>query len=241
MNKLQKFLITLLGGQVPADKGLSLPEQEERFYANPTPSYGLDDTYMFDFKNYSAGSYSPILDTVDGKPKERIKMKPVDVLHELERVPSAFSMANLDDKITMLRDKSTLIKQSYAKREVDDLITRLENRKLYTENRQFFDQYDNTTDEKIDVLLEKYELVMKESDIFIPEFPADAIKLMQDYTEKMQEVFQKKPVFYVIAEEIHFKKSYQKRDPILLVQSPFGFYWQILGAWDKEMMLLSEL
>jgi uncharacterized lipoprotein len=47
--------------------------------------------------------------------------------------------------------------------------------------------------------------------------------------------------FYVIAEEKSFKSAAEKRDPILLVQSPFGFYWQILGAWDKEMILLSEL
>ena len=38
-----------------------------------------------------------------------------------------------------------------------------------------------------------------------------------------------------------FRKAYEKRDPILLAQSPFGFYWQILGAWDKEMLLLGEL
>ena len=30
-------------------------------------------------------------------------------------------------------------------------------------------------------------------------------------------------------------------NPILLVQSPFGIYWQILGAWDKELVLLEEL
>ena len=50
-----------------------------------------------------------------------------------------------------------------------------------------------------------------------------------------------RPIFYVIATEDKFRKAYEKRDPILLVQSPFGFYWQILGAWDKEMILLSEL
>ena len=37
------------------------------------------------------------------------------------------------------------------------------------------------------------------------------------------------------------QEKYKQRDPILLVQSPFGFYWQILGAWDKEMLILSEL
>jgi hypothetical protein len=64
---------------------------------------------------------------------------------------------------------------------------------------------------------------------------------MKKYTDNMEKLCKKKPVFYVIAEPDKFKKAYEKRDPILLVQSPFGFYWQILGAWDKEMILLSEL
>jgi len=33
----------------------------------------------------------------------------------------------------------------------------------------------------------------------------------------------------------------EKRDPILLAQSPFGFYYNILGAWEKEMVYLPEL
>jgi hypothetical protein len=82
---------------------------------------------------------------------------------------------------------------------------------------------------------------MNTSDLFVPEFPDDAIAVMKAYTEEMDKICSKKPVFYVIAEPDKFRKAYEKRDPILLVQSPFGFYWQILGAWDKEMILLSEL
>ena len=82
---------------------------------------------------------------------------------------------------------------------------------------------------------------MNTSDLFVPEFPDDAIAVMKQYTDNMMKLCKKKPVFYVIAEPDKFRKAYEKRDPILLVQSPFGFYWQILGAWDKEMMLLSEL
>ena len=64
---------------------------------------------------------------------------------------------------------------------------------------------------------------------------------MAAYTEHTVSVCGKKPIFYVIAEPDKFRKAFEKRDPILLVQSPFGFYWQILGAWDKEMLLLGEL
>jgi len=88
--------------------------------------------------------------------------------------------------------------------------------------------------------LDKHLLVRKAVEIFIPDFPVEAIKTMQTYTDKVMEVCGKKPIFYVIAEDDNFKKAYGKRDPILLAQSPFGFYWYILGAWDKEMLLLSE-
>lgn len=237
-------------------------------------SSDLNETYLFDFKNYSGGYFGSVSvfmggfgnpveggETVIAHDQEepidengrirqdhlvkvspkKIKVKPKDVLDELETIPTPFSLIGLDEKIEILKDKEKLIVQNYAKREVSALIERLENRKKYQESKAFFDRFANTTDEKIDVLLGKYQLVMKTSDIFIPEFPDEAIKVMKEYTEKLEALCGKKPIFYVIAEEKEFKKAYEKRDPILLVQSPFGFYWQILGAWDKEMLLLSEL
>lgn len=179
-------------------------------------------------------------DTENNYPR-KIKVKPIDVLNELETIPTPFTLAAIDDKIQMLRYKSDLITQHYAKREVEALIERLENRKKYIEHRTFFDTFQNTTDEKIHILLEKYDLVMRESDIFVPEFPDEAISAMKKYTEEVQKICEKRPIFYVIATPESFQASYGKRDPILLVQSPFGFYWQIIGAWDKEMLLLSEL
>jgi len=93
----------------------------------------------------------------------------------------------------------------------------------------------------IEKLLTKYDLVLEEAELFVPEFPEDAMSVMKRYTKMVKNICNKKPVFYVIGEKKDFKEKYKKRDPILLVQSPFGFYWQILGAWDKEMLLLSEL
>lgn len=193
---------------------------------------------MFDFKNWSSGqNYRGDYNSETIK----IAIKPIEVVEELESEPNPFTIQNLDEKIAILNIKKELITQEYSKREVVGLIERLENRKKYEENSEFFDQFKNTTDEKIDLLLDKYELVMKPSDIFVPEFPDEAINVMKAYTDKMEELFEKKPVFYVIAEESKFRKAYEKRDPILLVQSPFGFFWQILGAWDKEMLILSDL
>lgn len=219
---------------------------------------GLDDTFLFDFKNYGSmynHSNNGIVisgqinfegdmgreEPAEDKAPTKIAIKPIDVLDQLETIPTPWTLSNLQDKIDILKYKSELIVQHYAKREVDALIERLENRKKWEDHKAFFNEFQNTTDEKIDQLLDKYDLVMNTSDLFVPEFPDEAIAVMKAYTEEMQKVCGKKPVFYVIAEPDKFRKAYERRDPILLVQSPFGFYWQILGAWDKEMILLSEL
>ena len=213
---------------------------------------GLDETFLFDFKNYqsqytgvSINSFISVggadEDSNSNSSNKKIAVKPKDVLSELETIPTPWTLSNLEDKIEVLKYKADLITQHYSKREVKALIERLENRKKWDKFKNFFQEFQNTTDEKIDDLLEKYDLVMENSDLFIPEFPDDAIAVMKKYTNNMKKLCKKKPVFYVIAEPDKFKKAYEKRDPILLVQSPFGFYWQILGAWDKEMILLSEL
>lgn len=223
---------------------------------------GLDESFLFDFKNYSSGysgggssivvtgafmqsisdgdNGSEPADDRQSKPT-KIAIKPIDVLDQLETIPTPWTLSNLDEKIEVLKYKAELIVQSYSKREVEALIERLENRKKWNDHKEFFNEFQNTTDEKIEALLDKYDIVMNTSDLFVPEFPDDAIAVMKAYSEKMNVICGKKPVFYVIAEPDKFRKAYEKRDPILLVQSPFGFYWQILGAWDKEMILLSEL
>lgn len=172
---------------------------------------------------------------------QRIEMKPVLVQGELETFPTPFSLDKLEEKILLFKSKSKLIQQRYTKEQCDGFVKRLENRKRYTEQQHFFEQFPNTSDEKIDALLGKYKLEMNKSDLFIPVFPKAAIDIMTEYQRVALLITDERPVFYVIAEEKDFQEKRKRLDPILLVQSPFGFYWQVLGAWDKEMLLLSEL
>jgi hypothetical protein len=72
---------------------------------------------------------------------------------------------------------------------------------------------------------------------FIAEMPKEAVEVMKQYNKATGELCD----FYNIADKKDFKKSDQRCDPILLAQSPFGHVWQILGAWDEEMMFVEEL
>ena len=170
------------------------------------------------------------------------------MIGELQKPPTNWSLEGIDDRIEILRDKEDIITQRYAKQEVRALIECLKNRKKYDEKgkdgrtfREYFSQFDVTDGEKIETVTNKYGLQMGNADIFIPEFPDDATKIMKEYQEKVHEICEKKPRFFVIAQEKDFKKVEGKRDPILLAQSPFGFYYFILGAWDREMLYLPEL
>ena len=171
-----------------------------------------------------------------------VAVKPIDVFHELERVPGPEMMKDIDAKIAVFKTKKSLIRDNrYCKDEAIDMVLRLENRKKWDEFKSFYEQFDNTTSDKVQDLVTKYKLVLKSSDLFIAAFPDEAINIMGEYVEQTMKLCGKKPVFYVIAEEQMFEDEFKKKDPILLVQSPFGAYWQILGAWDKEMILLDEL
>lgn len=219
---------------------------------NLTDSDSDNITQMYDyFANYDGSidlssaqlsSFAGGIQVSMGSPDDtKIDATPLSVLEELETVPTPFTLNGLDEKIQSFKDKLFISSQRYTVKQLEGFIKRLENRKSYRDKAEFFLGFPNTTDDKIDQLLSKYKLAFQTSDLFIPTFPTEAVDIMKRYTEVTIKITGEKPVYYVIAEEKDFRKKFKKNDPILLVQSPFGFYWQILGAWDKEMLLLSEL
>lgn len=172
---------------------------------------------------------------------QRIEAKPKDIENQLAKMPTPWTIKDLDKKIALLKDKTALSNQRYVSAQIDGMIKRLENRRGYAAEHAFYEQFLNTSDERIDDLLAKYKLVVRPVELFVPTFPEEAIAVMKQYNEVTKKVCGEKAVFYVIAEAVDFEKKQKRLDPILLAQSPFGFYWQVLGAWDKEMILLSEL
>lgn len=217
--------------------------------------YRSDDelkAVLYDFfKNYDSGgidmpAISPIISNAPREEKldGRKEVRPKDVFDELESVPNPinYNPEYVERNVELMERKINLgDHQFYTKQQMEGMIERLKNRKQYTEHREFYEQYKYTTQEKIDNLLLKYKLCMKKSTLFVPTFPDVAVETMEAYTKETKSFTGKRPEYYVIAKEEDFQQKERKLDPILLVQSPFGFYWQILGAWDDEMLLLDEL
>jgi len=153
----------------------------------------------------------------------------------------------VNDQIQQFKDKLNLIKMSEfdisrGTNEIASILTRLENRKKYDTYKTFFEEYAYTTTERINQVVKNHShLQLGKIEQFIADMPKEAVDAMKQYTNNTEKICKKKPVFYIIADKKDFKNTDQRRDPILLAQSPFGHFWQILGAWDDEMMFLEEL
>lgn len=212
-----------------------------------------ESQYIYDFLNANSifnrnHMRLTMIDDLDGnltnenKELPQEQPSPKSIMHELEHVPNQFNLQHLDEKIEILNKKAELSINEISKNELKRMTLCLQNRKKWEEFKTYYTNFPLTNTENIEKLINKYaHLTVKESDIFIPEFPDDAIKVMEEYIKTTMDLCNLKPVFYVISKREDFGEKYKKRDPILIVQSPFGLFWNILGAWDEEMILLTEL
>ena|SRR3990167_5535949 len=153
----------------------------------------------------------------------------------------------LDEQIETFKEKLGMIKSvewdmNRGTVEIASVLKRFENRKKYADFKEFYEDFPYTTTAKIADLTKAHDhLKMGQVEQFLADMPKEAVDVMKKYTEQTKKLCDKKPIFYIIAKKKDFEKTQTRRDPILLAQSPFGHFWQILGAWDEEMLLIEEL
>lgn len=193
----------------------------------------------------------PIKGKKASKPKKEIKLTPKGVFHLKLLNDEKFTVKTdskyVDEQIEQIKDKLSMIKtveydMNYGTTELGSILARLENRKKYPEFEKYYEQFPYTTNIKISELIKNHShLKLGQVEQFIADMPKEAVDVMKEYTKQTKSLCGKKPIFYIIADQKDFKKTESRRDPILLAQSPFGHFWQILGAWDEEMILVDEL
>ena len=231
-------LLQLATSQTPVSK--YLPD----FYTlndwnNPTIALWTNDNV----------AVTKISEAKDEPKKEKITPKGVYDLKMLNDKNFKLNTAPeyVDKQIADFKTKLALIKsEEYDMRrgvnEISSIVTRLENRKKYDTVKSIFEEYPYTMTTKINEVLKKHDyLKLGQVAQFVADMPNEAIKAMKSYDEGVDKLCLKKAVFYIIADKKDFEKTNTRRDPILLAQSPFGHFWQVIGAWDREMLFLEEL
>ncbi len=194
-----------------------------------------------------------------GRPKEKLTPKALYELKSLNdndfniNVDESYlkeQLVDLEDKLSLFdnpRRKTAILESlsggiKFAAGEILSIIQRLENRRKISQFKSILEEYPHTTSRLINqVLKDNDHLKCKIAKEFIPDFPRDAVQAMKKYNDMCTKLTGKTTHFYVIASEDDFNVKDKRRDPILLAQSPFGFFWQILGAWDEEMVYLGDL
>lgn len=176
-------------------------------------------------------------------PKEVFTMKLLnDKSFKLNTNPQYVDMqlSSFKDRLSLL--KTTRMDMENGSIELQSMVIRLENRKKYPQYSKYFEQFPYTKTQRINIVLKAHDyLKMGKIEQFLADVPKEAVDIMTEYKKQTIKLCSKSPLFYIIAHEDDFKKTDKRKDPILLAQSPFGHFWQILGAWDEEMLLLSDL
>ena len=119
----------------------------------------------------------------------------------------------------------------------DEALEYLKARKLYHRVGDKF-SWEVTTDTKISELTRKYKLKVVDFASYCKNVPNEAVEELEKFMKAYNKVSKRKPYLRLIIDD---GGKETKKDPILLAKSPFGRWYYILGAWDKEVQYVDAL
>ena len=176
-----------------------------------------------------------------GKVDQRIQKKPVEVYEEIiSDTKPDIDCTNLDEKIKMVKERILVLKRYLGRTEpVDENIALgfLNARKKLLKSKAKFD-WQITTKDKIEDLCNKYKVKLVGFSGFYKSMPTEALTELDNFVEQYEKVSDEEPNIFLIIDD---GGKEHKKDPILLVNSPFGNWYYVLGAWDKEIEIVDKL
>lgn len=198
------------------------------------PSYGVAMS-IDEFQNGVTG----VSHNVDReKDDTREIKKPVEVLQDIIIEQPIIDLRELDHKIEVVRRRiSVLTEQGVRLTDEYIALDYLLARKKYAKFKSLF-KWKVTTKEKINVLLSKYKLQTVSFPAYYKCIPNEALDEIEKFADALDKVSDKQPELSLV---IDYKGPEQKKDPILLACSPFGMWYYVLGAWDKEVEYVDDL
>lgn len=179
---------------------------------------------------------------------KRIEKKPIEVYEEIISQEPKIDLNSLNKKIALVKQRKDIIEKMIKKQPATDEIEALgflEARKKYTKYKDLF-KWSITTFELIDKLLKKYKLKILDlsSTTGHKIIPMEGLLELKKFINAYQKVRNDEPILKIILDDSDNQQAKEKRrraDPIILASSPFGKWFYILGAWDKEIEYIEDL
>ena len=172
------------------------------------------------------------------KEDTRIVKKPVEVYKEIVSETPDMNLVGLDSKIKLVEKRIRVMKEVGGNLgDENEALGFLRARKQYLKHKGSF-SWAVTNLSMIDALIKKYKLSYVDFSSYSRNVPGEAIDELEKFGAVYNAVRDDQPVLKLI---IDSGGKEQKKDPILLASSPFGKWFYILGAWDKEVEIVDDL
>jgi hypothetical protein len=184
----------------------------------------------------SGGSYKDT--SVDG----RVEAKPVDVVKELNTENPIINLGDLKAQIKEVEKRIKILKkQKVTPNDENEALTYIKARTKYKKYEKLFN-YQITTNKLVEDLTQKYKLQRVNFASYYKTVPTEALDELEKFVKACGKVSSVDPEIKLIVDDggKEHKKEH-KKDPIMLGKSPFGRWWYILGAWDKEIKYVDDI
>jgi len=191
---------------------------------------GTEQTYLMGIKNNQEPKKKL------GRPKKQYK--PIEVMeHLLAKEQIKFDVTDINKKIAAIEFRIDFIKHELGNdtREEEQVLSWLKARKELKNHGKKF-KWAVTNKEKIEWFCKKYNLRQSGWATYHRNVPNEALVELKKYLDLYSKVSDADPKLVIIGDHDETKK-----DPILIASSPFGNYFYIIGAWDKEVEIMEEL
>ncbi|MDI6808434.1 MAG: hypothetical protein QME66_05565 [Candidatus Eisenbacteria bacterium] len=174
----------------------------------------------------------------------RESKKPIEVWELLkDQTEPIVDTSNLVQKIKTIKKRIKILEDHVSIFDLNaeyTVLGFLEARKKYDTYKHLF-SYPTTHEQAIRNLCATYRLKIVPVTQYSGTMPEEAIDELLTFKHSCLKIRKDKPVVRLIVQDFDPKTELKKRDPILLVSSPFGNWDYVLGAWDKEVLIVDEL
>jgi hypothetical protein len=174
------------------------------------------------------------------KPKdERIEKKPVEIWNEIISEVPKIDLVDIDKKIKVVKRRHEFLTEEMGYGANDEKIALgfLEARRKFPKYGPLF-TWAATNMGQIDKLCRKYKVQYVDFYGYYKNVPNEALDELERFLDAWKKVRKDEPTIKLITDQ---GGPEHKKDPILLASSPFGKWFYILGAWDREVEFVDEL
>ena len=149
------------------------------------------------------------------------------------------NLNNLKGQIGLVKERISFFRRHTRIQPGDEIeaLKFLEARRKFMKHRDNF-KWEITTHSLVDKLCKKYKLRLASFEGYHKNVPMEAIEGLEKYCEAYSRVRNDEPVLHLIIDD---GGKETKKDPIVLASSPFGYWFYVIGAWDKEVEVIDEL